>query len=263
MEKIFSYSYNDYKIDSDYYYVLKIICHHSYIDELENNFENIETLIKFLQDKDITVKIVFTDYTREYSKGIKVDREKNTCILISQVKQYLDNNYNNKYSIKKYSYTSHEEGFYEYPDLEINFPIKIKDNILINVIQSITLILGSKILDFFVNYKYYVQYNIIQAIHSGYMFYGGMILSIYAVYIFCKIKCINSKNIFEIIVPNIILLYSICKLGCFFNKCCGGICNFPLPLVESIICFIVFIHHYIEINKGVRKYCKRGLGKIS
>lgn len=118
--------------------------------------------------------------------------------------------------------------------------INKKDIIKINVIQIIFLVLGSKILDTLVNYGYYTYYNIFQVITSGYMFYGGMILSIFYLYAYCKIKHIDLVIVFKIILPNILLLYAIWKMGCFFNKCCVGINGFPIQIVESIICIIAY-----------------------
>ena len=119
--------------------------------------------------------------------------------------------------------------------------IKAKKNFInIIIIQIFTIILGSKILDLFVNYRYYIYYDMFQAISSGYMFYGGVILSICAMIIYCKIEEINLDDMFKAIIPNILLLYAFCKIGCFFNKCCIGIHDFPIQLVESIICFMSY-----------------------
>ena len=132
--------------------------------------------------------------------------------------------------------------------------IKTKENLIINIIQLITIILGSKILDFFVNYRYYIYYDLFQVIYSGYMFYGGIMLFICAIIIYCKIKEINLEDIFKVIIPNFLLLYAFCKIGCFFNKCCIGIYDFPIQLMESILCFISYFI-ILKNLKTLNKVC--------
>jgi len=117
-----------------------------------------------------------------------------------------------------------------------------KENCLwIVFIQSICFVIGSKLLDIWVNYKYYFYYNIEEAIRSGYMFYGGMFLGILYIFLYCKIKELNYKAIFEVVIPNFLLFFAICKIGCFLNNCCTGIFDFPIQIVESIICIITYL----------------------
>lgn len=131
-----------------------------------------------------------------------------------------------------------------------NEKLNIKENIIINVLEIIGLILGSKLLDIIVNYKYYIYYDILQSIYIGYMFYGGMILAIALIFLYCTLKNINIINVFEIVLPNMLILYACWKIGCFSNNCCVGINNFPIQIIESIICIILY--YIIRISK-IRK----------
>ncbi len=47
-------------------------------------------------------------------------------------------------------------------------------------------------------------------------------------------------------MPNLVLIYSISKIGCFFSGCCKGVLlsngkNLPIQLIESIINFVIYI----------------------
>ena len=99
LEKILMDNYGDYKIDYDYDdNKVKVTFNHSFINELNNDLKNINSLIELLKDKDITIMIAFTDFTREYSRNTKIDEERKVCSLVNQVKLYLDENYRYDYS---------------------------------------------------------------------------------------------------------------------------------------------------------------------
>lgn len=119
--------------------------------------------------------------------------------------------------------------------------IKNKHIMCINIMQGIMLILGCKILDIIVNFKYYIYKDLIESTLSGYMFYGGIILSNIYIFLYCKIEDINIIDIFSNICPNTLVLYSIWKIGCFVNGCCNGINNFPIQLCESALCLLLYV----------------------
>ena len=85
-------------------------------------------------------------------------------------------------------------------------------------------------------------------INSGYSYIGGILGSILLIFIYCKIYKLDFKHIltvFSVIFP---LIYSLSKIGCFLNGCCGGIINInneyyklPLQLIDSTIMFILFL----------------------
>lgn len=132
--------------------------------------------------------------------------------------------------------------------------LKIKDNVSIVSLQLVTIVLGSKILDRIINYKFYIYYDLYESLRVGYMFYGGLILSIITIIIYCKNKSLNINQTLKIVIPNYLLLYSICKMGCFFNKCCIGIHGFPIQLAECIICFVTYFIVMRNIKEDDRIY---------
>ena len=52
------------------------------------------------------------------------------------------------------------------------------------------------------------------------------------------------------ILSHMLILYACWKIGCFSNNCCVGINNFPIQIIESIICIILY--YIIRISK-IRK----------
>lgn len=128
------------------------------------------------------------------------------------------------------------------------------DIIIINILEISSIFLGSKILDIIVYYNEYVNYDLKKIIFIGFMINGGIILRIIVIYLYSIIRNINIKKLFNILIPNILLMYSILKIGCFINGCCMGIHNIPLPIIESVIYFIIYII-IIKLNNKIEISC--------
>lgn len=83
----------------------------------------------------------------------------------------------------------------------------------------------------------------------GYAFIGGYIgILIYPFMISKLFKC-NKLDIMKIYIPNMLILYSILKIGCYINGCCGGF--IPIQLIESI-CYLfayIYICNLVKSNK--------------
>lgn len=133
--------------------------------------------------------------------------------------------------------------------------------------ENIGIILGAKILFFFLNYeKLSGKFNII---NLGLSAYGAVIGAILLIILFSYQFKKNLKETFYIFFPSFPLMYSIGKLGCFLVGCCYGIeyngfgkiiykyssnapnniYLFPVQLLESIIFFIIFIFVIYKYNK--------------
>lgn len=119
--------------------------------------------------------------------------------------------------------------------------INKRDKIILIGMGVLSIILGSKILDYLVNNKYYNEYGIVESIEIGYMFYGGIIFNTVSTILFCKIQGIDTRKALEIILPNMLLMYGICKIGCYFNNCCSARYGIPIQLIEFGICSIVYL----------------------
>lgn len=89
---------------------------------------------------------------------------------------------------------------------------------------------------------------------GGFVFYGGLIGAIAGLYCYGKIRQINLDDLFQTVAPCLPLFHAFGRIGCFMAGCCYGIpCNFgfamaaspdvvrfPVQLVESLCCFIIF-----------------------
>ena len=133
--------------------------------------------------------------------------------------------------------------------------IKSKTKVKILILELTSILLGSKILDFIINYKFYDIYLWEDALKKGYMFYGGILLAIILIYLYCKIEEINTKYVLNILIPNILVTYGICKIGCFFNGCCVGINDIPIQIIECIICLSFYVFLKISKTEKIVAYC--------
>ncbi len=113
---------------------------------------------------------------------------------------------------------------------------------------------------------------ITELITYGFVFYGGLIGGILAVYIYARKYKLHFFNLIEIMVPVIPLIHSIGRLGCFCAGCCYGrpmappfglhfhpdsvapqeITLFPIQLLESALNLILFIGIFIYSRKERR-----------
>ena len=119
------------------------------------------------------------------------------------------------------------------------------DLLYIYVINIMGFTIGSKLFSVLSNKEILTLSNYI---NSGYSYIGGILGSILLIFIYCKIYKLDFKHIltvFSVIFP---LIYSLSKIGCFLNGCCGGIINInneyyklPLQLIDSTIMFILFL----------------------
>lgn len=141
--------------------------------------------------------------------------------------------------------------------------------------------LGAKILYLIItipqllSYKEQVIFSmelITELISHGFVFYGGLIGGVLAVYIYARKFKLHFFNLIEIMVPVVPLIHSIGRLGCFCAGCCYGrpmappfgvhfhpdsvapqeIYLFPIQLLESSLNFILFIFIFIYSRKERR-----------
>ncbi len=95
---------------------------------------------------------------------------------------------------------------------------------------------------------------------GGWVFYGGLIGGIIAIIIYCKIHKIKPLEFLNAYAPAIALFHFFGRIGCFLAGCCYGVeshigfmfhhseaplandvTRFPIQLVESFYCLILFI----------------------
>jgi len=110
---------------------------------------------------------------------------------------------------------------------------------------------------------------------AGLTFYGGLILSIILLYIYCKYKKIPLLRMFDFMAPSAILGYGIARIGCHlagdgdygiqvngtiweflgysYSKgtvpTAPGVLVHPTPIYETIVSFIIFIFLWRQRKK--------------
>jgi phosphatidylglycerol:prolipoprotein diacylglycerol transferase len=159
----------------------------------------------------------------------------------------------------------------------------IIDMVMFFFILSIGVLIGSHALYALVNYKntFYVlenlkQMNVIDAfvnIFNGRIFYGGLIGTLVVGYIVIR-KDNSYIKYLDIIAVGIPLFHFFARIGCFLAGCCygiqskigfiyydnsltesNGIMRFPVQLLESFFCIILFfyLNHLFINNKFKNK----------
>lgn len=143
------------------------------------------------------------------------------------------------------------------------------------------LLIGAKLLyaltrlpSFISDYNIYGQmsfYKKADFLFGGYVFYGGLIGAVIGVLIFCHAFHFDKGVFLNILTPLIPFAQSFGRIGCFFGGCCYGVeyygpfaiqfpynelspslhlyPRFPVQLVESGLCFILFVIIFIFTRK--------------
>jgi phosphatidylglycerol:prolipoprotein diacylglycerol transferase len=63
---------------------------------------------------------------------------------------------------------------------------------------------------------------------GGLVFYGGLITSFAAVWIFARRRGEDARRVFDFLLPYVALAHAFGRLGCFLNGCCyGKFCELP------------------------------------
>lgn len=91
-------------------------------------------------------------------------------------------------------------------------------------------------------------------VNGGFVFYGGLLGTLLALYLYGKIRRLGLDELFNAITPCFPLFHAFGRIGCFMSGCCYGIpCDFgfamaadpsvirfPVQLAESLCCVIIF-----------------------
>lgn len=143
------------------------------------------------------------------------------------------------------------------------------------IYENIGIILGAKVLTFFVNYSKFENFDILKL---GLSSYGAAIGALVCLIVFSIQFRKNIKELLCIFAPSIPLMYAIGKIGCFFAGCCYGIeynglgCInykyslrapsdinlFPVQIVETIIFTAIFVYIIVKVSK--KKFDLKNLG---
>lgn len=91
-------------------------------------------------------------------------------------------------------------------------------------ISMITGILGARIfyvVQFFHQYRNNL-WNIIRIDQGGLVFYGGFLLALASVIIYCRLKKLDIISVLDVFVPALTAAHGLGRIGCFLNGCCYG-----------------------------------------
>lgn len=136
----------------------------------------------------------------------------------------------------------------------------------IDKIQKIALIIyiflgtiyGGKYFTYFTHLSEYEKFDFMKL---GFSSYGEVIGILILLFIYSKQYKVKYKELIQVIIPGISLMYSFGKIGCFLAGCCHGIVYsglfsityrysiiapngvglFPVQLIEAILFMIIFI----------------------
>lgn len=148
--------------------------------------------------------------------------------------------------------------------------LSIENCIYSYIIFLILFILFSKIIHVFIDFdldsiNYLLSSNRtdkLQFIFSGWSFIGGYLGGLLAIFILSKLFKKDKLDTSLLYIPNILIMYSILKIGCYLKGCCYGINYFPIQLIEIILNFIAFLYILILICKNNTKNKIVGLSFI-
>jgi phosphatidylglycerol:prolipoprotein diacylglycerol transferase len=144
-----------------------------------------------------------------------------------------------------------------------------RENISKNVFSDIifwTLIfsfIGARVFYIFTDFENFLRSPFEMLLsRSGFVFYGGVIFGIIALFILARLHKINFLKLADIIVLGVPLAHAFGRLGCFFYGCCYGrptnsflgvlfpkespagafgVCVIPTQLIEAFFLLLLFL----------------------
>lgn len=110
---------------------------------------------------------------------------------------------------------------------------------------------------------------VIKALLGGSIFYGGLTGAVLAALIYLKATKQPVGEYFDLLAPAIPLFHAFGRIGCFMAGCCygvvcdvgyvytsspvelaNGVKRFPVQLLESFLCFVIFLVLFALMKKG-------------
>ncbi len=82
--------------------------------------------------------------------------------------------------------------------------------------------MGGKILYILVNIKQFIQNPLGLLGSEGFVVYGGIIVGIISIWIYCRIKKLSFLSYMDMMVPAVSITQGFGRVGCFLAGCCYG-----------------------------------------
>ncbi len=139
--------------------------------------------------------------------------------------------------------------------------LQVREIIQCGIIETVGIILGAKIIDIIMNYDVYLNYinnnMFFNILTSGYTFIFGAFGGFISILVYSFISKKDLKMLCNIFIPNLLIIYSVSKIGCYLNGCCGGITimnyTVPIQLIESITYFAIYLFILLRKNSAYSK----------
>lgn len=105
----------------------------------------------------------------------------------------------------------------------------------------IGLVIGARLFFYFGPWTWHLNISILARFskflmfwNSGVVFYGGLIGSLVAIFMYCKIKKLNFWRYMDIFAPALGIVVFISRIGCFLGGCCyGNPTNVPWAIIRD------------------------------
>lgn len=106
-------------------------------------------------------------------------------------------------------------------------PEMVSDSVLVGVFAGF---FGARLYYVIQNFSVYLNdpLSFFAVWEGGLVFYGGVIASFFALYLFARIKRISFIRLLDFMLPYVALTHAFGRVGCFLNGCCAGkACSLP------------------------------------
>ena len=101
--------------------------------------------------------------------------------------------------------------------------LAMPDLIDLSLTACISSIVGARIAYIVLFPQYFSSFRDYLAIHEGgLVFYGGLLAFIISMALFCRVKELSFRQVFDLLAPSAALGHAIGRLGCLTNHCCYG-----------------------------------------
>ena len=142
---------------------------------------------------------------------------------------------------------------------------KISEIIVCLILETIGIVIGAKLFDILTNIEIYKTMSIQEIILNGFSYWGAIFGAITGILIYSKFFKKSYIDLAQILFPNLILIYSISKIGCYLNGCCEGKIlengkQIPIQLIETVVFAIIYL--YIIFKKFKNAYQKIFISSI-
>lgn len=95
--------------------------------------------------------------------------------------------------------------------------------------------------------------DILNFIYSGYSFIGGYIGILIYLYLYQKFTKTKKIDVMTLLIPSVLIMYSILKIGCYVKGCCYGRIDIPVQIIETITNFLAYLF-IVLLHKSKKEF---------